>query len=60
MSISKFKVKKIYETKIESIIVFYGATDIENIKDLFEEDPTNDAFTDIFMEYELDEIRRRK
>ena len=69
-----FKVKKVYKEKVELILVFYGKNiDIkegeskregigedENIQELFDSDPTNIMFLDIFNKYELDKINTDK
>ena len=58
-----FKVNKLSDqNKTDIIYVFFGTNlDINNKdpNDLFKSDPTNDAFSNIFDEQELDDIRRK-
>jgi hypothetical protein len=54
-----FKVNKLSEkNKTDTIFVFFGTNlDIDDPNELFKSDPTNEAFTDVFLKEELDNIK---
>ena len=50
-----FKVNKLSDTNIvDSIYVFYGSQEIDDPTDMFNNDPTNKAFDDVFNKDELE------
>ena len=51
-----FKVNKLTNKKTEIIYVFIGSQEIDNISDVFQKDPTNKIFNNIFNKTELDTI----
>jgi len=59
-----FKVNKLSEKNVtDTIYVFYGSRfseEIEDPNDLFEDEPTNKAFNDVFNKEELDYIAKNK
>jgi hypothetical protein len=59
-----FKVNKLTDKNVtETIYVFYGSLfseEIEDPNDLFEDEPTNKAFNDVFNKEELDYIQKNK
>jgi hypothetical protein len=56
-----FKVNKLSDKNVtDTIYVFYGSLEIDDPNDLFEDDPTNKAFNDIFNKDELDYIKKNK
>ena len=59
-----FKVNKLSEKNVtETIYVFYGSRfskEIEDPNDLFEDEPTNKVFNDVFNKDELDYIKENK
>ena len=59
-----FKVNKLSDKNVtDTIYVFYGSRfseEIEDPNDIFEDDPTNKAFNDVFNKDELDYITKNK
>ena len=56
-----FKVNKMSDKNVtDTIYVFYGSLEIEDPNDLFDDDPTNKFFTNIFNKYELNYIKDKK
>jgi hypothetical protein len=56
-----FKVNKLSDTNIvDTIYVFYGSQEIDDPTDMFNNDPTNKAFSNIFNKDELDYISTNK
>ena len=56
-----FKVNKLSDTNIvDTIYVFYGSQEIDDPNNMFSNDPTNKAFSNIFNKDELDYISTNK
>ena len=58
--LSIFKINKLSKNTIDIIYVFCGSRFSEDINDLFKNDPSNIAFTDIFDKDELTMIETNK
>ena len=56
-----FKVNKMSDKNVtDTIYVFYGSLEIEDPNDLFDDDPTNKVFTNVFNKDELNYIKDKK
>ena len=56
-----FKVNKLSDTNIvDTIYVFYGSQETEDLNDMFSNEPTNKAFNNVFNKDELDYISTNK
>ena len=59
-----FKINKLSDKNVtDTIYVFYGSRFSElkeNPNDLFDDEPTNKAFNDVFNKEELDNIKKNK